>query len=96
MGRPETSPSILGAGPFGVAQPPTGISASTAGSCSTNFTRIGKGEYSQMMRTLNFDHHEAKDSLSKGQRLQSVSEKTRREREKCQQYQQNQANENFS
>lgn len=23
----------------------------------SNLTRIGRGEFSQMMRTLNFDHH---------------------------------------
>jgi hypothetical protein len=45
-------------------------------------TRIGKGEYSQMMKTLNYDHTLAKEQIEKGGKIQAISEKTRKEREK--------------
>jgi len=35
-----------------------------------------------MMRTINFDHHSAKESFKSGNKLATISQKTKKEKEK--------------
>ena len=45
-------------------------------------TRAAKGDYASMMRTLNYDHTQAKEHILKGEKVAGISEKTKKEREK--------------